>query len=205
MGNQIASGRRRSLEAVIENSRCYKPLNIQWDTARRGRSIRFDGKRAIKSYGAWGVCTPSASIAVSSARCIEYEFEIKIMFDSHGKGSAVMMGFIDRSVMTDGFDFDGNLSDIPDDKRWTFQIGDGQKGLIRLFGHSHSIKLHQDFSDEDTFRLRINFKRREIELFYNGQSVGVLFEGIPLSTQLVPCLSLKNATVHMMASNIIEI
>lgn len=200
MGNQQAHGRRQSLESVIANSRRYKPLDIEWDTVRRGRCIRFDGKRMIKSYGSWGVCTPSPSMDISSSRCIGYEFEIEIMFDSHGKGSAVMMGFVDHSSISDTLDLDGNLSDIERDRRWTFQIGDGQKGLKSL----NVLKGH-DFADEDTFRLRVDFERREIELFYNGKSAGVLFQGIPLKTQLIPCLSLKNATVQLVASNIIEI
>lgn len=214
MGNQNANGRRKSLEAVIENSRCWKPLKIEWNTARHGRCIRFDGKREIKGYGSWGVCTPSASITISAERCIEYEFEIKILSDSHGRGSAVMMGFIDHSELngTTTCNLNGNLSDIGNEKRFVFQIGDGQKGLIQINGQNamssdckRSIKLNHDFDDDDTFRVRVNYKRKDIELFYNGKSVGVLFESIPSKMQLIPCVALRNATVHLMASNIIEV
>jgi len=211
MGNKLNTERldtrRRSLEEIIQHSHCYKELAFTWNATKRGRNIRFLEDK-VKSYGKWGLCMPS-SLVISDQNCIEYEFEIKIENDSHEKGSSIMMGFIYHSLtIEDTIDYNNNLMDIDDSKQFVFQIGYGKDGEFQFYGKnkglSDSAKLPFTFSDDDTFKLRINFKRKDIELYYNDTFVATIFNRIESKIKLIPCIALKNAQIELLSSKYVS-
>ena len=94
---------------------------------------------------------------------------------------------------------------IDDDKQFVIQIGYGLKGVIKFHGQnkllSNSIQLPFEFNNDDTFKLRINFKKRDIELYHNQKFIAIIFNQIPLNTKLRPCIALKNAQIQILSSN----
>ena len=206
--------RRRSLEEIITHSHCYKDLQFVWDdnNDRKGRTVRFIEDRA-KSYGLWGLAMPSKLI-LSQDLMSQYEFEIKIFNNSHGRNSSFMMGFIYHSLLTsnqcneNNIDFDNSLINIDDDKQFVIQIGYNKTGLIKFYGVNKvlndSVILPYCFKDYDTFKMVMNFKQRHIELYYNDKYIGIIFNNIPSNIKLIPCIALKNAQLQLLNSRMIE-
>eukprot|EP00483_Globobulimina_turgida_P010650 UN10671 len=210
MGNKQIKyeGGRRSLEEIINNSHCYKELEFAWHSTKHGRYIRFiqDRVNSIKSYGPWGISMPS-SLVISRSNCIEYVWAIKIHQNSHKNGSSIMMGFIFQSlIVNNNIDYNNNLN-IDNEKQFIFQIGYGKTGVFKFYGEnkliSDTITLQYGFNNEDIFKLRINFKKGDIELYYNGKFIGIIFNEIPINTKLIPCVALKNAQISLLTSNYI--
>ena len=207
MGNKSLSKqkyevRRRSLEEIINHSHRYQHLEFAWHNDRKGRTVRFAADR-VKAYGLWGLALPSQLI-LSQDTMIEYEFEITMMNNSHGRHSSFMMGFIYHSLtlnQCDNIDLDNNLINIDDDKQFIIQIGYGNNGLIKFYGTNKvlkdSIKLPYIFEDNDKFKMVINFNQKYIELYYNDKYIGIIFNQIPSNTKLIPCIALKNAQLQL--------
>eukprot|EP01084_Bolivina_argentea_P189665 326132_1 len=212
MGNKMNSSkyeaRRHSLEEIIKHSHCYKDLKFVWCSSKCGRYIRFIDNK-VNAYGPWNISLPS-SLIISNDNCIEYEFEIKMHSNSHERGSSLMMGFIYQELITnDSIDYNNNLVNIDNDKQFVFQIGYGKSGLFKFYGKhkvlSDSIQLPYSFNNDDTFKLRINFKQRNIELYYNDRYIGTIFNEIPINIKLIPCVALKNAQISIINSKYIAV
>lgn len=200
--------RRRSLEEIINHAHCYKDLEFIWDNNndRKGRTIRFVEQNVVKAYGLWGLSI--SKLILSQNMMSEYQFEIRIFNNSHGRNSSFMMGFVYHSLLNSEIDFDNNLINIDDDKQFVLQIGYNKTGLIKFYGKNKvlndCITLPYSFKDNDTFKMVINFKQRYIELYYNDKYIGIIFNNIPSDIKLIPCIALKNAQLQLLNSRMIE-
>ena len=66
---------------------------------------------------------------------------------------------------------------------------------------NHKTNKPFDIKSGDRLKLRINFKRKCIQLFYNDEFVRQIFEGLSVDhTKLVPYVSLFAADIEMVKS-----
>lgn len=173
---------------------------FKWDKINHGKNAKIIDDNTIRTVtkGTWAICI--SPHVISSDICDWYEWECKL--NDWASRAVLEVGFIDSNLKKSIPNYDEPMGSNIKNEQYSFNIC--SLNYFRLYGKGHSsttVKMHDTNKRAvsipkkgDTFRVRIDFKSKNMKLWYNDEYINSAYQDI-ISESVVAAASIYDGSL----------